>query len=502
MIHVRVSGILFFLCSLMSVLTAQTDVTMSGRSARDTVFNGVRFSSLDKVTEKNGYTISRDVEKRSVVCKSKNLTVTFFENNRFAVINDSSVTQLIAAPVMVRGVLYISDDAVSLISLPPALPVAASVNADTTAAKSSAAADATVPANKKGIRSINCSVKQNGTLFMVELSDSLPFDYMYYHPNLILNFYGGVVDTAKIKLQNRTGIVKSVSSVQFKESAQVSLVLSSWVEDPVFDYVQDTKTVMVALRPAKKAAVQSKAPEIKTPRKKGTVVVIDPGHGGKDPGAIGHNGIKEKDVVFAISLQVRDILKSIPGITPILTREKDIFIPLSERTEFANKQKADLFVSIHSDAVPGDSKRKNSTKGYKIYFLSQAKNEEDKLVAMRENAVIELEEKPQNYSNLQNVLIDIAGNEFLRESQDLCILLDLKFASMLKKKIEKLHLGVGQANFWVLNGAYMPSVLIETGFLSNPQEAKLLADKEFQKTVASAISEAIVHFTKQYGARQ
>lgn len=499
MIHVRVSGILFFLCSLIFTSAAQTDTNMSDRLARDTVFDGVRYSSLDKTVEKAGFSISRDVENRSIVCKSKNLTVTFFENNRFAVVNDSSVTQLIAAPVLIRGTLYIPDDAVSLISSPPVLPVSASVKSDT--AKSSAAAEATVPANKKGIRSINCSVKQNGTLFVVELSDSLPFDYMYYHPNLILNFYGGVVDTAKIRLLSRTGIVKSVSSVQFKESAQVSLVLSSWIEDPVFDYVQDTKTVMVALRPAKKGPVQSKAPEIRTPVKKGIVVVIDPGHGGRDPGAIGHNGIKEKDIVFAISLQVRDMLKSKPGITPILTREKDIFIPLSERTEFANKQKADLFVSIHADAVPGDSKRKNSTKGYKIYFLSQAKNDEDKLVAMRENAVIELEEKPQNYSNLQNVLIDLAGNEFLRESQDLCILLDLKFDSTLKKRISKLHLGVGQANFWVLNGAYMPSVLIETGFLSNPQEAKLLADKEFQKTVASAISEAVVHFTKKYGAR-
>jgi N-acetylmuramoyl-L-alanine amidase len=373
---------------------------------------------------------------------------------------------------------------------------------DTPVIKNEAMVDAPVPANKKGIRSVSCSVKQNGTLLMVELTDSLPFDYMYYHPNLILNFFGGAVDTGKIKLQSKTGIVKSVSSVQFKESAQISLVLSSWIEDPVFDYVQDTKTVMVSLRPAKKPVLPSGMPEIKTPQKKGTVIVIDPGHGGKDPGAIGYNDIKEKDVVFSIALKVRDMLKSKPGITTILTRDKDVFIPLSERTGFANEQKADLFVSIHANAVPGDVKRKNAARGYKIYFLSQAKNEDDKLVAMRENAVIELEEKPQNYSNLQNVLIDMAGNEFLRESQDLCILLDLKFGSMLKKKIEKLHLGVGQANFWVLNGAYMPSVLIETGFLSNPQDAKLLSDKEFQKTIASAICEAVVHFTKQYGAGQ
>jgi N-acetylmuramoyl-L-alanine amidase len=259
---------------------------------------------------------------------------------------------------------------------------------------------------------------------------------------------------------------------------------------------------MVALRPARKPPVQQPQSDVKQPQKKGIIVVVDPGHGGKDPGAIGYNDIKEKDVVLSISLKLRDMLKGMPGITTLLTREKDIFIPLAERTEFANKQKADLFVSVHADAVPGDTKRKNAIRGYKIYFLSQAKNEEDKLVAMRENAVIQLEEKPQNYSNLQSVLIDMAGNEFLRESQDMCILLDLKFSSVLRKKIEKLHLGVGQANFWVLNGAYMPSVLIETGFLSNPDEAKLLADKEFQKTIAKGMYDAIANFTKQYGAGQ
>jgi N-acetylmuramoyl-L-alanine amidase len=398
---------------------------------------------------------------------------------------------------LIHGVLFVPEDAASLFQKSQV----ASVNnkSEVPAVKNEITADAPLPADKKGIKSISCSIKQNGTLFMAELSDSLPFDYMYYHPNLILNFYGGTVDTGKIRISNKMGIIRSVSSVQFKESAQLSIVLSSWIEDPVFDYVQDTKTVMVSLRPAKKPPVPSSLPGVKAPEKKGTIVVIDPGHGGKDPGAIGYNGIKEKDVVFSIALQLKDMLKTKPGITTLLTREKDVFIPLRERTEFANNKKADLFVSIHADAVPGDNKRKNGTRGYKIYFLSQAKNEDDKLVAMRENAVIELEEQPQNYSNLQNVLIDLAGNEFLRESQDLCILVDLKFSSLLKKKVEKLHLGVGQANFWVLNGAYMPSILVETGFLSNPQEAQLLVDKEFQKTMANALCEAIGNFTKQYG---
>jgi len=230
-----------------------------------------------------------------------------------------------------------------------------------------------------------------------------------------------------------------------------------------------------------------------------TIIVLDPGHGGKDPGAISGGGIQEKDIVLAIALKVRDDLKKYSGIKVYMTREKDVFIPLADRTKFANDKKAHLFISIHANAIGGNEKKKQSTNGYKIYFLSQAKNEEDKLAAMRENAVIELEEKPQNYTELQNVLIEMAGNEYMRESQDLCILLDKQFGDELKKKITKLNKGIGQANFWVLNGAFMPSVLIETGFISHKKEEKLLSDAAFQKTMAVAISDAVVTFCKRFG---
>jgi len=175
-----------------------------------------------------------------------------------------------------------------------------------------------------------------------------------------------------------------------------------------------------------------------------------------------------------------------------MTREDDRFIPLLDRTQFANEKKADIFVSIHANSIDGVVKRRE-TKGYKVYFLSQAKNEEDKVAAMRENAVIQLEDRSQRYNNLQNILIDMAGNEYLRESQELSIIIDERFTTSLKK-VEKLNRGLGQANFWVLNGAYMPSVLIEIGFISNPSEEKILTQEQFQKTMAASICEAIMHF--------
>jgi N-acetylmuramoyl-L-alanine amidase len=264
------------------------------------------------------------------------------------------------------------------------------------------------------------------------------------------------------------------------------------------------KTVSAAVRqPAETAGPAAEAKSKDTVRKARPAqeliktVVLDPGHGGMDPGAIGPTGVEEKEVVLTIGLALFDIFKKKTKLSVFMTRETDVFIPLNNRTKFANEKKADIFVSIHANSIEGNKKRKDSTRGYKVYFLSQAKNEDDKLVAMRENAVIELEDKRHDYDNLQNILIDMAGNEYLRESQDLSIMITEAFHAGVKK-IPRLHLGVGQANFWVLNGAYMPSVLIEVGFISSRQEEDEIRDPSVQKSIASGIFDAIMGFKKKY----
>ena len=226
-------------------------------------------------------------------------------------------------------------------------------------------------------------------------------------------------------------------------------------------------------------------------------VVIDPGHGGRDPGAVGPTGVMEKDVVLGIGLELKKLLEK-AGLKVHMTRERDVFVPLRDRTKFANDKRADIFVSIHTDAVGGDQKRRDAVKGYKVYFLSDAKNEEDKMVAMRENAVIEFEDKDlrQDYASLSDVLNSLAGAEFLRESQELSITIEQALGAGVKG-IPRLHRGVGQANFWVLNGALMPSVLVEVGFISNSAEEKLLSDKRVQAQQAAAISRAVLQFKKQ-----
>ena len=343
--------------------------------------------------------------------------------------------------------------------------------------------------------------RDGGVLLTVALTEPVRFDYTYAYPRVTFNFEGATVDTASLKITRRTGLVDSLISHQAKESAGLTVTLSREIDEPQVDYLEDQKIVLVTLKPKAVKPLPAKRPDEAVSSAIRTIV-IDPGHGGKDPGAIGPGGIREKDVVLGIALHLRDLLKQHRGIKVFLTREKDIFIPLADRTRMANKWNADLFVSIHANATSGSRKKKETTRGYKVYFLSQAKNEEDKLAAMRENAVIELEEKPRNYSALQNVLIDLAGNEYLRESQELSILLDQKFEAALGRRISRQAKGIGQANFWVLNGAYMPSILIETGYISNRAEERLLKSRQFQKSIANAIFEVLLSFKKKYETEQ
>ncbi len=492
---------------LVSLVAAGSEVTFSIKGKSEpvpipTVENGnIQLIALVPLLENLSFQCSWDKFTNKLSCTRKNQKIVFTQDSRFIALN-ATVYQLPGEIVRRGAALYLPVAALGLIS---SLTTEFTIDNNIQKKKDIPPVAAL---SKYTVSSAVLEKKQNGTLLTLVLTDSVPFDCTYFYPNLTINFLGGTVNPKTLHQKERVGLADSLFALQYKNSAQVSVILNREIEEPLIDYIQDTKTLLIALRqkkvkpkPAVSGTISPTALAGGSDLSSGLkTIVLDPGHGGKDPGASGPTGVMEKDVVLAITLKVRDLLKKNSKLKVLCTRDKDVFIPLSDRTKFANDNKADFFISIHADAVPGTAKRRHSTKGYKIYFLSQAKNEEDKLVAMRENAVIELEEKPQNYTSLQNILIDLAGNEFLKESQEFCILLDQKFDASLDNKINKLHLGVGQANFWVLNGAFMPSVLIETGFLSNPNEEKLLADKKFQDKIAMAIYNAVIGFQDLYGS--
>ena len=478
------------------VLTASinADVTIrvipEGKTApaRSFEHNGMRYVSMTDFAAQAGFGWKWHTFSKKLTLWNENGAISFVQDNSFYMA-DTSAFMLAAVPVRRGGTLFL-----------PAPDLVKAFGVRHAGALSWDARSSTIIINtlRHNVLSVRSEVKQNGTVVSVALADSLAYEFTYIHPNLVINFAGGSVDTNALRRRaQRVGVVDSMSFLQYEKNAQISLMLNRTVESPHIDYNKATRTLMISLRPQieqKRAAppplpIPVDVPMIRT-------VVIDPGHGGRDPGAVGPGGIREKDVVLGIGLELKKALEK-AGLKVHMTRDKDVFIPLRDRTNFANDKKADLFVSLHTNAVAGSKTRLAATKGYKIYFLSQAKNEDDKLAAMRENAVIELEEQTHNYDALQNVLINIAGNEYLKQSQELCIIMEQTLGST-QKRIPKLHLGVGQANFWVLNGAFMPSVLVETGFISNPEEEKLLADKKIQTQIAASLSEAIIKFKKQF----
>ena len=209
-------------------------------------------------------------------------------------------------------------------------------------------------------------------------------------------------------------------------------------------------------------------------------IVLDPGHGGKDPGAIA-NGIKEKDVVLAIAKSLRPVLAKELGCEVILTRNEDQFLSLEERTAIANTNSADLFISLHVNAHPSDKVR-----GFETYFLNLTTNAEAMRVAARENAT-----STHQMSDLQDILSDILKNSKIAESSRLAKQVHDAMMSGLSAdnnfgKIK--HLGVKQAPFYVLLGAQMPAILIEIAFISNKEDAENLASPEFITALSEQIS--------------
>ncbi len=227
------------------------------------------------------------------------------------------------------------------------------------------------------------------------------------------------------------------------------------------------------------------------------VVVLDAGHGGKDPGAIGSSSSnREKDINLGITLEVGRLLKAnCPDVKLIYTRSTDVFIELGRRAEIANKAKADLFVSIHTNALPKNARKATGVQSYTLTLRTASTN---LAVEKRENSVIALEgeaAKKYNYnpSPESNIMFELMQDHDMKES--------VNFAKMVQN--EMVHtagrndMGVLQANLAVLRLTYMPSVLLEVGYISTPSEEQFLMSTSGRQTMAKSIYNAIVKYKAQ-----
>jgi N-acetylmuramoyl-L-alanine amidase len=229
-------------------------------------------------------------------------------------------------------------------------------------------------------------------------------------------------------------------------------------------------------------------------------VVVDAGHGGKDPGASGRREdgetVLEKMSTLQIARKLRDALSDRKGIKVVMTRDQDVFVELGGRTRIANAAKGDLFVSLHCNSLPHESKRRDEVGGFMVYLLREAKDASDRAIERRENEAIRYEtgerQKKESLSPVEWMLLDHQLNEYTKESE--------RFAGLVVRKLQsegpvvKERTGAGQAGFFVLVGALMPSVLVEMGYLSNPSDVAALSDPQRQERIAQGIAQAIESF--------
>ncbi|HXH83428.1 MAG TPA: N-acetylmuramoyl-L-alanine amidase, partial [Candidatus Tectomicrobia bacterium] len=226
------------------------------------------------------------------------------------------------------------------------------------------------------------------------------------------------------------------------------------------------------------------------------VIVLDAGHGGHDTGAIGPTGLQEKDLVLDVTKRVARLLEERLDVRVLLTRDSDTFVTLRDRTSFANRERADLFVSIHANAH-----RHAGSDGVETYFLSsEATDNAARQVAAAENQAIQLE-KPQARGGrsdiLKSILWDLAQSEFQAESSRLAEIVQ----DSITKSLRVPNRGVKQAGFYVLGGAAMPAILIEIGFVTNPREERRLKDGKYRDELARAIYSGLAEYKRHWDAR-
>ena len=218
-------------------------------------------------------------------------------------------------------------------------------------------------------------------------------------------------------------------------------------------------------------------------------IVVDAGHGGKDPGAIGPSGLREKDVTLAMAKKIAERLRATLGCEVVLTRDRDVFLPLEERTAIANKVGADLFISVHANAAPN-----RQAYGIETYYLNFSKNDKAAAVAARENGT-----SLKEVTDLELILFDLMANSKINESSRLAAEIQRALVGRLTGQFEDVRdLGVRQGPFYVLLGATMPSVLVETAFISHPREERRLASANFHEHAAEAIAEAVQSYARAH----
>lgn len=351
------------------------------------------------------------------------------------------------------------------------------------------------------IYGLEVSEMANGTLIRINSQRSINMFRSSILDGKLLFFVSGVsIDPSFVKQFKPTGVVRKVNVKHVKGNIQIEFALKNGTS--VSNSMQssskdvDSDDILIAIQ---NNALEKFKKDISAEKEKWNfdVLVIDAGHGGKDGGAVGITGVKEKNVNLAIALELEKIMKKkMQDVKVVQTRRTDKFIELSERGKIANKNDGKLFISIHANSLAG--RKRSNVRGFEVYLLRPGRTQEAIGVAEFENSVIDFEKDKAKYKELTDenfILVSMAHSAYMRYSERFAGILNENWNSGVKEVPSR---GVKQAGFYVLVGASMPSVLVETGFLSNKKDSAYLNSKKGQREIANTIFETIVDYRKFY----
>jgi N-acetylmuramoyl-L-alanine amidase len=471
------------------------------------VENGLTYISLDELSAALGVRTFWNDETKKLEIRLKKYRVKFSAENPFVVItslaaNEVNVQQLPVSVELRERKLYVpvafflplfNDVSEKRLSL---FPTAEAVHVGPPR-----------PASPFDITDLSLEPKLNG--YLVRIGATRHFDEFesWQKPDgwLYVTIANAKADVEKINATQPAGIFSKILAIQYPTSVQLTFKLAKSIASSEIVSDPSSNDILLSLRfpsEADSLAAEGERQELLSAlegarkRWKLDVIVIDAGHGGGDPGAIGVTRVREKDVTLGVALKLGKLIeKNLKGVKIVYTRRTDTFVELYRRGQIANEAGGKLFISIHCNSM---RRKPHAMNGFEIYLLRPGRTEEAIRIAERENAVIKLEKgyekRYQELTEENFILVTMAQSAHMKYSE--------RFAGILEEEMGNRLLiaddGVKQAGFLVLVGASMPNVLVETGYLSNRKEEKFLKSKAGQEKIAEAIYVAVKKYKTEY----
>jgi len=471
---------IFFLLTFISIFNAQSSKITT---LEVTEFNQIQYISAKEYSDNANMKHIFIKEKEKLILQFKSKKIIISPNSSYLIINDKPYN--LAIPTIFDGnEFWIPLNSflkiISITKLPD-------LKLD------SSEKFLLVGSPSINILSCNFKNKENGTL--IEIKTNKYFNEGQLSASITrggwlnLNIIGGELDSLSISDNTKTiNPILRVRPLQMKNSAQISFLIKNDIDD--YSINSNDNNIKISIR-SNSALSAKKIKEMKS-RWNLDAIVIDPGHGGKDPGCL-NKGLMEKTITLDVAKKLGKMIEQKLGIKVIYTRTEDEFIPLWKRTKIANDSGGKLFISIHVNASPNSS----SARGFETYFIRPGKFDDATEVAQRENKVIEMEEPSKKYRKLskENLIIaTMAQASFTKQSEFL--------ADQIQKEFDKNFIapnrGVKQAGFHVLVGASMPNVLVELGFITNNKDYRMLSQSKQRKKMAESMFDAIVSYKNEY----